>query len=667
MAAAVFIALTLAWAARDLNFVSSDEENLYFPAARHLRFVHYPSQLCHAHTFDNPQLLHGKEVSIWHFSLMQRLLNDFDSLRPLLWTVIIAWTLSAIFVFKVSAFYWGETAGLACFALFVSSFWPYVYVLLVKHQPIGLCYFLAAVLALQRSGRSGPGRWWGLVSGGLMAAALHASTVVPLYLPLYLVAVFQHIKQPKAGWQQFALILAGGAAVVCYMNYPHVIANIREFWEYVRSSRMANHFSYHQNVFRAWLADPARAYGGWEWTFKYLWLAMPVLFPCYLILAVLLLRRHWPMVLLSFSPILMANLSHVAQYGGNYFPCLMGVLLLFGYALKFKPMPKTVFWSVLVVHVVVNAFILLTDVYPGRMASVYLSRALQKHHIFEIFVHPHNAMNKYVIDKMDPRILRHTTVKPISNINQPEQGAIVLAPVVGSSIYLAMVLRHADFDSDIYLNELLRRRALGRYATGSFKTMASSRVWRQEEEMLSYRDLILHQFSEEYELKSRAWILDAAKIQADRMFNSPHSDYTNLVEHGIRNIGAKSNLYRYKGVTMRFLKTSEWPGIQMRVFKVGRPQDALVMYVYKYQPFGQSATWLPWTVNYASQPVSSQALGNDPLGQEVPFVFNPPLVMTPGDYDIVVYRTGTDSDRDYYRIYADEEEKSSYIQASTGL
>ena len=668
----VLIMLGLGAATWELNFVGSDEENLYLPATHQIAHVNYISELTHSFAFDNPQLLHGKEVSIWFFSLMQRLLHDTQSLRPLLLTVIAAWALSAVLVFLTAAFYWGQRAGLICYVIFISSFWPYVYVLLVKHQPVGLCLFLAAVFVVQKSGAKRAGMVSFAASGILMAAALHASTVATLYLPLYFAAVYYQCRQFELGWRHVLGACAGAGAMVCYLNYPHVIGGIREFLGYVNASRNINHFAFHQNILRTDLHTP----GGWVWVLKYLWLAMPVVFLVY-VFAVLytVIRRQSTverretvlMGILSLSPIVLAYASGVAQYGGNYFPCFVGVLTFIGYICRHPEAGrlKGLIRTVLLIHIAVNAFIFFTDVFPSRMASVYLSKTLRTLGVAEISVHADNLLNKYTIGKIQPNL--RVQIKAIETIAQANRGYIVVAPVVGSSIYLAMTNRFSDFDQDIYLNELLRRGTLEKYAVASFKAMASSPIWRQEEETLSYRDLVLGQFAGENERKSKLWVLDAERLSADRQKNLPSEDYVHMVKDGVRNAGTKSNLYLYKGVIMHFNGPVRFSQANMRLYKVGNPHDELVMYVYKHDVLGNALAWLPWTKNYASQPISAAVLLNDQAGQVVPFNFVPALELTRGDYHFVIYRTGKDSNEDFYRVYIDESERTKYLNLTAGL
>ena len=95
------------------------------------------------------------------------------------------------------------------------------------------------------------------------------------------------------------------------------------------------------------------------------------------------------------------------------------------------------------------------------------------------------------------------------------------------------------------------------------------------------------------------------------------------------------------------------------MYKVGRPQDKLVFYIYKYQAQGL----LPWPGGI-SREVDAKILTTDHQGENVTFSFDPPVGFTLGDYQFVIFRTGHSSDTDYYRVYTDSHERLKYIHAA---
>jgi len=49
----------------------------------------------------------------------------------------------------------------------------------------------------------------------------------------------------------------------------------------------------------------------------------------------------------------------------------------------------------------------------------------------------------------------------------------------------------------------------------SFKTFGTSRIWLNDSEVPSYRELILKEITEDDRWRGRAWILDAGKVQEE--------------------------------------------------------------------------------------------------------------------------------------------------------
>ena len=144
------------------------------------------------------------------------------------------------------------------------------------------------------------------------------------------------------------LILAGFLIIFFYVNLPDIVLNVRNFVEYVHISGAFNHFYYNQIALQQWFPHihVGEVRAGWIWIFKYLVLILPVLFPLYIFAVAYLCWRifrvpTWSLrlqiigiIALSFVSPVLAEAVKVAQYGSNYFPVIIGILLLLGYALQ---------------------------------------------------------------------------------------------------------------------------------------------------------------------------------------------------------------------------------------------------------------------------------------------------------------------------------------------
>ncbi len=719
----ILITSALTIATWEINFWPSDERAYYYEAAIWVPQLQYISQISKAFDTEMVKWLHGKEMFILSCSIMQGLLNDYDSIRPFILVCIMSLGCSLFLIYLVSKNYWGENIGLVCYGIFATSFWPYVYVLFVKHQPLGLFYFLFSLYLLQAVQVTKLGKPLYFFSGFFLCSALFSSTVSAMYFPFYTAAFFWGQKLPWKSKQDFlkALknlcgaglgVLIGFLLAFIYFNYPDILDNVKGYLQYVQISGAYNHFYYNQPVLRQWMdADHIRR-EGWLWVVKYFFLVMPVVFPFYLACVGYLLKKCWTaqdrrgkrwlitsvVIFLSLMPVILAEIKQVAQYGSNYFPVLIGFLFLIGYFLfTFKnlsfpnalvgnpdetmigPPTKTFggdklflrngivifLWVVLLIHVIVNVYVFASDVYPTRMVTTFLSKKIEQLGVKEIYTYRRHPQRVNLVDNLNPKLLKKIRGIFVENIYQSPGGYMIVPPMTGNSIYIASLSQYSDFDRDIYFNELMRKGNLKDYAVVSYKTLASSRIWPQEEEILSYRYLILNQFPKEEikQGKDRVWLLDVKKLREDFQKNKPCTDYINLVVNGIRNIGTKERLYLYPGDKRRLMQPVVLNTLDMKIFKVGEPSDGLRAYIYKVDSV--QPMWVPLNESFASEALDAKEITRNPQGAIAHFKFSQSQVILPGPYQFVIYRTGEADDKNFYRIYLNNSEQTqSYIKAA---
>ncbi|HOW34805.1 MAG TPA: hypothetical protein PL155_00105 [Candidatus Omnitrophota bacterium] len=689
----IVVGIWLTVATWRINFWPTDAEDYYISTSARLSQLKYPSQM-HGFVDDvRKRWLHGKEMFLIFSSIIQDIFKDYAGLRPLIFVCILATCLSAVLVYFVAGAYWGNLVGLACFLIFITSFWPYVYILFVKHQPLGMFYFLLALFFLSRGHLKRIGPILYIFSGFSLCLSIYSSTIASLYIPYYGAGLlFSVYTQGDRQEKTFRLIrklltattlsLAGFLVAFVYFNYPNIAQNVRGYLEYVDISKSFNHFFYNQPVLIQWIDHPElNVRGGWAWVGKYFFLAMPVLFPFYIFCLLYLIGRCLTvrqnasrfrtvtilLIMLSFSSPILAYWRKVAQYGANYFTSLAGIIMLVGYALFIffnsdwfkkatttkKRLAGAFLISIFAIHAGINSYIFFTDVYPSRMATTFLSREMEKKNIREIHTYLNHPCRLNMVDCLDPQLVGKLRFYSIRNIYQVPKGYILVPPVTGHSVYIDVTRNtYADFDKDIYLSELFRKGNLKDYAVASFKTLSGSRIWSQEEEVLSYQCLILNQCEDVSPDKKKVWLLDAEKLQKDRERNRPSPETIALINNGVRNIGTRTLFLMDEGRMLNLTKPMLLRRFNMRLYKVGQPQDGLVAYVYRLAP--EEPVWIPFSDHFKSNPVSAKDVGENPSGQEVSFNFSKPLLLTPGPYRFVIYRTGAPSDKNFYRIYIDD-------------
>lgn len=688
---AILVAVILLVATWHMNYWPTDAEDYYIGSAVQLPALEYISQMHESVDRFRSKLLHGKEVFIINAALSQRLFDDYVSLRPLVFVCIISLVFSAVLIFLLARMYWGSIVALMCCLVFLTSFWPYLYILFVKHQPLGLFYFLLSLFFLQNFGKTKiDNRILSLMSGFTFCLSVFSSTISVLYAPYYLAAfVFTFFNRHrehrgiKGAFKNFAgatfLSSIGFLVVFAYLNYPNIAYNVKSFIEHSQISKSYSHFYYNQPTLIQWISHPELSVrGGGEWIIKYFFIIMPVLFPFYLACLAYLLWRCLTvksetarfrmttsgLILLSISSPLLAEWRGVAQYGSNYFTSIVGVLMLVGYTVNiflqsewFRSLGqggKRIFAAMALlifsIHAADNFHIFASDIYPSRMATTFISDTIKKMEIHDLYSYMDHPCRRNMIDSLDPQLVLQLHFLGVANIYQMQDSYILVPPITGNSIYIDSTRNtYGDFDKDIYLNEIFRKGTIQNYAAASFDTLSSSRIWRHEEEVLSYRDLILGHSLLNDSLRGKAWLLDAKKLWADFEKNQPTLEYKNLIYIGIRNIGTQTMVYLYEGEKKHIARPTLMKNFVMKMSKVGEPKDSLVAYVYKTAK--DEPVWVPLGNNFSSQPLDGRSLTSDPKGESVKFEFTSPLLLLPGSYRIVIYRTGSPDDKNFYRVY----------------
>ncbi len=648
VAASLLIALGLAKACWQMNPWPSDAEVYYMPAAKDLFHHQYLSQMHQGLDEERIKWLHGKEMHVLAIALLQHWMHDTQTLRPLVVLGIIAVFLSSLLIYLIARRIWSKTSAVVVWFLFATSFWPYLYVLFTKHQTQGLLFFLMSVAFMVFARRT----YLYVPAGICMGIAIFSSTVSMLYMPLIAAVLMMDTKKI---FQNSVLFIIGSALVVLFVNWPDVGGNLKSYAQYVNISGKMNHFFYNQKVLVQWFPsfDLKSTRGGLIWVIKYLWLVIPFVVVIYW---VCLYQAFWHerkyilwWFLLSIAAIIMAECKGVAQYGANYFPVLIGFLMFIGFSLRKAVLQK--WWFVLgAVSLCWNVSVWAFDVYPSRLVTTQISDFLEQKHIRQVYTFRQHVLRPNILDHLNPSTLGHLSVAAIDSVVQVERGYILLPPVSTDSIYRASNGDYNDFDSDPMLNTIVRQGRLKDYAVKSFKTLGSSLIWSQEEEIFAYRFLLRGQFKDSD--LNKAWILDAGKIAQDRALLMPSPEDLWLLQSHVRNIGTVTRQQMHAGYQGGVASGIALKGLAVRIYKVGDPKDNLRAFVFKLDD--QQPMWVPYAPEFISKPLNARDISLNIEPQAAVFTFDPPLKLNAGPFYVVIYRDGKPSDQDFYRVYADQ-------------
>ncbi len=668
--AAAVILLFLTW---DIQFWPTDAKAYYFDAAVRLPHLAHLSRIHTIVDAEKVRWLHGKEIYVLLVSLAQRALHDTSTLRPFMVVGILATAVSSWLVYLLGRRWWGTLGGGVAYGIFAGSVWPYIYILFAKHQPVGLMFFLLAVWFIRPTGRDRLVS--AVLSGAAMAAALFSSTVAPLYIPFYLAALGYERHRAAGGrggvvrrWSPTALaVLVGGVGTVLYVTWPDPWDNLRAYADYVFISGRYNHFFYNQPALQEWFPrrHVADVRGGWMWIFRYFPTILPVAAPAYLIaflgiVAAALIRRRWGwagLAALSTAPVMMAETARVAQYGANYFPELIGIAALLGFAARpaagglRSPKARRIGGVLLVValtaHVLTGMVMFATDVYPTRMAVTFLSRRLRALGAPELATYFYHPQRNHFVLTLAPDVRARTRFIPIRFLPQAGGRLVLVPPITGDSIYIAATSSYQDFDDDPFLTSLLDEGRLPSLSVAAIPTLASSRLWALEEEILAYRRLILGHRIPDDPAKTCVRLLDTSRLPTDL---SVDGAVLRRRAAGLRLIGTRRRRDLFGGTAFRLPEGRVVRKVLFDMERVGHPDDGLIAYVYRIDD--KQAVWVPVGPRFYSRTVSAAEVPVRRTGP-VAFVFDPPLSLSRGRYLVTVARTGTPDDERYYRVRID--------------
>ncbi len=247
----------------DILCFPSDADVYFLSTARSLPQLHYLSDMHKGSDNSHTVWLHGKEILFAILSLAQRWFADDVTLRPLMAIVISSFCSSAFLFFLIMRHYFGGRIGLVSYVLFISCIWPYVYILFPRHQVVGLFFFLCALYLLQKARARPYFGFFYLMSGVFLCCAFYSSPVMAMYIPYYAAGFIccqniawsgsGHVKTAIVSLIRPALFVALGSFICfCYVNYPDIIGNTKQYLYYIYLNTSRGHFYYNQPMLQGW-------------------------------------------------------------------------------------------------------------------------------------------------------------------------------------------------------------------------------------------------------------------------------------------------------------------------------------------------------------------------------------------------------------------------------
>ena len=531
LATSLLIGGWLSYSTFYINHWPTDSQDPYIPTAARLFEKPWLSQM-HTIPEPGPKQFHmrGKEVLILGIAVMQRIWNDYESLYPNVLLLIIATVISIICIYLIFHKIFGPETGLLISLIYIFSFWPYIYILQGAHQPLAFMNFLVAVLfflhAEQKKFLSG------ILTGIFLGLLAFSSPTASIYLIYFLgLVLWREWPMGIKNKSTYIGLAIGFLTVFLIFTLPDPGASVRGFLQFVNENRDVR-----DDPIQLTSLPQGFLSGGLVWIWRYFILIMPVLIPAFLLCLMLTVKRSVAkpslllLIFLSLATPLAIDFSGAAQFGRNYFACFPGILLLIGYIfhtyrdqifsreLSFrKTSLQTLIILALIGHIIFNVRIFLTDVFPSSMSTEYMYQWLIKHGPDKVYTyrrHPYNLNFAHFLN--NPKHKEKIRLIGVTSLSEARDGYILVPPTTGKTIYVNCRYPYRDNRYvDLPFIVLSHSNDFQKFVGASFKTLASSKIWAQEEQTCTYLDLMLHDLTDEDRREGLAYLINARGLQEE--------------------------------------------------------------------------------------------------------------------------------------------------------
>ncbi|MDP3697478.1 MAG: hypothetical protein Q8R55_05680, partial [Candidatus Taylorbacteria bacterium] len=207
---------------------------------------------------------------------------------------------------------------------------------------------------------------------------------------------------------------------------------------------------------------------------------------------------------------------------------LVGIFLFIGYGYylfygAYTHNPAIPF-LILGITAIFNGKTFFSDIYPARMAMVNLIKQIDSLKIKRLYTYRTNFNMSFVegipgiavSDLFDKNIPAPFEVAYIESIADVTDGWIAIPGTSSKAVNMESekeAITNGDYTKDPVLNKLLETRDIERIAAVRFKTYGTSRIWTHESEVMSYRDLILHEITDKDRFRGYAWLIHSSKLK----------------------------------------------------------------------------------------------------------------------------------------------------------
>ena len=327
--------------------------------------------------------------------------------------------------------------------------------------------------------------------------------ILLIFFPLILFYFFS----PDKNYYLFSisLFIIGFIFSFLIINYPLKLENIVGYLRYTDMSDVA-HFNKIKDYFKSInekIINGMRAEkSGYLWIIKYLLIVLKYEFFFMITLIILYFYNNYNFNIehlivliliftISFSPSLIGEFSKGPQIGRSYFPTFLGFIFFIGF-LTFQIESMKLIYLITIFGSIYNLFILISDIIPSRLSVSILKNYLIKNNINEICTYESKFYDSIIPPLKD--MMPNLKIRLIENHTEAFE-CYLLIPGQSWKVVNNFGSDDKDFDKDQSFLDDLNKGNLKKKTVLSLKNMGTSRYWMHEDEVSSYRLILLKDIS----------------------------------------------------------------------------------------------------------------------------------------------------------------------------
>jgi hypothetical protein len=314
------------------------------------------------------------------------------------------------------------------------------------------------------------------------------------------------------------------------LMYPNYSVNLKGYFGYfVINNDWGSHFRlYKDYFFKKYAKEYNLRSSGIFWYFKFYFRMIPFHFIIYFLILIYFLIKglffhnnsylFLIYYLVSILPIIWSHFTDGPKASLPFYTTFISIFIPIGFFYLDHNNLKTLYnfhyfieisvYILLILSILYNIIVYINDIHPSRLTIKYVLKFLKKQNARKIytirseFSEPFtDIIEKYYSDKVE--------IVYIGSFNEINSG-FLFVPCLNSK---ASYYQSSRVGYDINLNKnndvinLIRNNQNKNIIIYKFKSLGSSKFWQHLGDVVSFRDLILKEVSEEDRYIGHAWIL----------------------------------------------------------------------------------------------------------------------------------------------------------------